>query len=97
GKAARAPLSTILRQVSTKRMSLRGIAALSVTTILLAAPAFTARRPRYGGTLVVEIGAPVMSVDPTASAPTAEERSAKAQIDSLIYDHRNLDGTFSDP
>lgn len=79
-------------------MSLRRIAVLSGAAILLAAPAFTARRPRYGGKLVVEIGAALNSVD--AAAPpmgSADEVTANAQIASLIYDHRNSDGTFSDP
>jgi peptide/nickel transport system substrate-binding protein len=60
-------------------------------------PAFTARRPRYGGTLVVEIGATMSSIDPAVAAANAEEANAKIQVDALIYDHENSDGTFSDP
>src|ERR1700722_9543117 len=55
----------------------------------------TARRPRYGGTLRVEIGAAVNSLDPAVRSANAEEFSAKAQIDALVYDHRNSDGTFT--
>lgn len=79
-------------------MSLRRIVAISeVAMILAAVPAFTARRPRYGGTLVVEIGAAVDSVDQYPSVGPSGVTNAKAQIASLLYDHRNSDGTFSDP
>jgi hypothetical protein len=63
--------------------------------ILLAAlPATTARRPRYGGTLRVEIGAAVMSLDPAMPTTNADEAIAKAGIHSLIYDMRDAGGTF---
>jgi MarR-like DNA-binding transcriptional regulator SgrR of sgrS sRNA len=65
--------------------------------ILSALPAFTARRPRRGGTLVVEIGATVPSVDEDPAVGPSDETNAKAQIASLIYDHRTSDGTFTDP
>lgn len=69
---------------------------LAASSVALAAlPAFTSRRPRYGGTLVMEIGATVNSADPSVAASTPDERTAKAQIDELIYAHRNPDGTFS--
>jgi peptide/nickel transport system substrate-binding protein len=60
-----------------------------------ALPARSARRPRHGGTLRVEIGASVASLDPDVEAATAEKAAAKWQIDSLIYDHRDADGDFS--
>jgi ABC-type transport system substrate-binding protein len=79
-------------------LSRRFAAISAVTLFLLAAlPASTARRPRYGGTLRVEIGATVTSLDAAVAAANAEEAAAKAQIEALIYDHRNPDGTFSDP
>lgn len=65
--------------------------------ILSALPAFTARRPGYGGTLVVEIGEAIDSVDSSPAMGPLDETHAKTQIASLIYDHRNSDGTFSDP
>jgi ABC-type transport system substrate-binding protein len=69
---------------------------LAVTSVALAAaPAWTARRPRYGGTLRVEIGAAVASLDPDVAADSPEEAAAKWQIDSLIYDHRDADGEFA--
>ena len=60
-----------------------------------ALPARTARRPRYGGTLRVEIGAAIASLDPAITPTTPAEAAAKSQIDGLIYDHRDPDGTFS--
>jgi len=65
--------------------------------MLAAAPAFTARRPRYGGTLVVEDGEAANSVDPSAAPANAAAGEVKTQVDSLIYDRRAADGTFSDP
>ena len=46
-----------------------------------------ARRPRYGGTLRLEIGATVSSLDPAAPAANSEEAGAKRQIDALIYEN----------
>jgi len=74
-----------------RRLSLF-LAAISV--VVAAAPAFTARRPHYGGTLVVEEGAALNSVD--ASTNPGEAR-VKGQIDSLIYDRKNADDTSTDP
>jgi ABC-type transport system substrate-binding protein len=58
---------------------------------LAAMPARSARRPRYGGTLRAELGASVASLDPDVTAATPEEAAAKAQIDALIFDHRDSD------
>lgn len=80
-----------------KAISLRRLAALSGLTILLAAPAFTSRRPRYGGKLVLEIGAALSSIEATPPVAPPDEANAKTQLASLVYDHRNSDGTFSDP
>ena len=67
----------------------------AISAVLLAAvPSHTARRPRYGGTLRVEIGATVSSLDPTAAAANPEEANAKAELDALLYDHRGEDGAF---
>ncbi len=52
------------------------------------------RRPKYGGTLRVEIGARVNSLDPSAAPANPQEAAAKDEIESLLYDHRNPDGTF---
>jgi len=54
-----------------------------------------ARRPRYGGTLRVEIGTVVNSIDPSVAAATPEEAAAKEEICALIYERRNADGTFA--
>ncbi len=76
---------------------LRRLAAISALAglALAALPARSSRRPRYGGTLRVEIGAAVASLDPDVTAATAEEAAAKLQIDSLIFDHRDADGEFA--
>lgn len=76
---------------------LRRLAATSAIGIFLLAtlPAHTSRRPRYGGTLRVETGASVKSLDPVAAASTAGDSAAKAQIDSLLYESRDPDGTFN--
>ena len=76
---------------------LRRLAAISALlgVTLAAMPARSARRPRYGGTLRVEIGASVASLDPDMTVATAEEAAAKLQIDSLILDHRDADGDFA--
>jgi peptide/nickel transport system substrate-binding protein len=66
----------------------------AISAVVAAAPAFTARRPHYGGTLVVEEEVALNSVD--ASTNPGEAR-VKGQIDSLIYDRRNADDTSSDP
>ena len=76
---------------------LRRLAAISALVVLAfaALPARSARRPRCGGTLRVEIGASVASLDADVTSATADEAAAKWQIDSLIFDHRDADGEFS--
>jgi peptide/nickel transport system substrate-binding protein len=76
---------------------LRRLAVVSalVGVTFAAVPARSSRRPRHGGTLRVEIGAAVASLDPDLTATTAEEAAAKLQIASLIYDHRDADGEFA--
>jgi ABC-type transport system substrate-binding protein len=76
---------------------LRRLAIISALVIVafVTLPARSARRPRYGGTLRVEIGASVASVDPDVAAAAPEEAAAKLQIDSLIFDHRDADGEFA--
>jgi ABC-type transport system substrate-binding protein len=76
---------------------LRRLAVISalVGVVFAALPARSSRRPQYGGTLRLEIGASVASLDPDVSAAAPEEGAAKWQIDSLIYDHRDADGDFA--
>jgi ABC-type transport system substrate-binding protein len=75
----------------------RRLAAISLILVVVftAVPARTARRPRYGGTLRVEISATIASLDPAVEASTPEESMEKLQINGLIYDQRDADGTFS--
>jgi ABC-type transport system substrate-binding protein len=63
--------------------------------LLAALPARTARRPQYGGTLRVEIGAAVASLDPGVSTIAPDQAFAKNQIDSLIYESQDPDGAFN--
>jgi hypothetical protein len=70
------------------------ITSAGLAVLLIALPAMTARRPRYGGTLRVEIGATVTSLDPTVTATSEAEGAAKAELDSLIYDNRDASGTY---
>lgn len=69
------------------------LAAASI--LLIAAPARTARRPRYGGVLRLEIEATIHSLDPTIAAASPAEAEAKRQLDLLLYDHRGADGAFT--
>jgi peptide/nickel transport system substrate-binding protein len=78
---------TLLRQLA--------VTSVALGCLFAATRVETARRPRYGGTLRVEIGATVNSVDPMVAAADSEEATAKEQIDALIYDRRNSDGTFT--
>ena len=55
----------------------------------------SSRRPRYGGTMRVEIGAVIHSLDPAGAAADAEEAAAKDEIGALLYDQRNADGSFA--
>jgi hypothetical protein len=70
------------------------LAAISVVLAAISAPLRPARRPRYGGTLRVEIGAIVHSLDPSVAAANPEEADAKNELDALLYDRRSEDGTF---
>jgi len=68
---------------------LRRLAVTSALVVVAfaALPARSARRPRYGGTLRVEIGASVASLDPAVSDSSPEETAALAQIGPLVFEH----------
>lgn len=72
------------------------VISLGLAVLFAAIPARTSRPPRYGGTLRIELAAVVASLDP-AIAPdgSSATTSSKAQIDSLLYENQNPDGTFS--
>ncbi len=78
-------------------MKLRLCLFLAVISIALlhAGRGETSRRPRYGGTLRVEIGAVLHSLDPAGAPADPDEAAAKNEIDALLYDQRNPDGTFA--
>jgi Bacterial extracellular solute-binding proteins, family 5 Middle len=77
-------------------MKLRLFLFLAAISVVLSAagPLRPARRPRYGGTLRVEISAIVKSLDPSVAATNLDEVDAKDELDSLLYDRRSEDGTF---
>ena len=72
------------------------VTSLGLAVLFTALPTRTSRPPRYGGTLRVELGTIVASLDP-ASAPdvSSEATTSKAQIDSLLYENQNPDGSFT--
>lgn len=71
-------------------MKLRWFPLLVAISFLFAGPRVeTARRPRYGGTLRVEIGASINSLDPAIASSTPAESDAKNQIESLIYERND--------
>ncbi|MGH9685184.1 MAG: ABC transporter substrate-binding protein [Candidatus Acidiferrales bacterium] len=65
------------------------LAAISIG-LVTASTVDSARRPRYGGTLRVEIGATISSLDPAVAAANPIESAAKAEIDSLIFNNNTL-------
>jgi len=67
----------------------------SASFLLVAMRVESARRPAYGGTLRVEIGAIVTSLDPAMQPANPEEEAAKQQLDALMYGGRNTSGTFN--
>ncbi len=71
------------------------LTSVMMICLVVATCAEAARRPHYGGTLRIEIGAIVNSLDPAVASANAEEAAAKEKIDALVYDHRNSDGTFA--
>jgi len=77
-------------------MKLRSCLFLAVISIVLihVGRVETSRRPRYGGTVRVEIGAVLHSLDPAGAPADPDEAAAKNEIDALLYDQRSADGTF---
>ena len=69
------------------------IAAISAV-LAVAGRVESSRRPRYGGTLRVEIGAVIHSLDPAGAVADAEEAAAKDEVGALLYEQRNADGSF---
>ncbi len=67
----------------------------SASLLLVAVRVESARRPAYGGTLRVEIGAIVTSLDPAVPPANPEEAAAKEQLDALMYGGRTISGTFT--
>jgi hypothetical protein len=68
-----------------------------VVFVLAALPVESSRRPRYGGTLRLEIGGTISSLDSEASSTTGEDETAKREISSLIREILETKSQFSVP
>jgi hypothetical protein len=78
-----------------KKLSVVAVCLVLCATAVGAGRAEPSRRPKYGGTLRVEIGAILNSLDPTAPPANQGEVDAKEKIEELLYERRNADGTFA--
>jgi peptide/nickel transport system substrate-binding protein len=65
----------------TRFLFLAVASVAAVTSIL-----FAATRPRYGGVLRVEMRAAVQDLDPAATAPESDARTARARLLPLVYE-----------
>jgi ABC-type transport system substrate-binding protein len=74
---------------------LAATSAVLAVVLVVAQPARSSRRPKSGGVLRVEMAAVVNSMDPAAPAANPVEAAAKREIDGLLYERRNPDGTFA--
>jgi ABC-type transport system substrate-binding protein len=89
----------LLRRLAANKSTLAAAATIGAVVTSLVAATFAhsmARRPRYGGTLRVEIGASFtkLDADPNAAASPSES-AARDEINSLLYESRDNDGTFN--
>lgn len=84
-----------LRLSASRAATSAAICAAIVVIVAPAARVAPARAPKYGGTLRVEIGESIASLDPSVPADSRTEAAAKIQIESLIYQKRNPDDSFS--
>ena len=67
-------------------MKLRSYLYPAIVSAIALAGFRAAERPRYGGTLRVEIGASVVSLDPAQGAVNAAEASAKIDLLPLVFE-----------
>jgi ABC-type transport system substrate-binding protein len=82
----------LLRRVAASSATLGLVLGLTLVGVGRAEPS---RRPKYGGTLRLEIGAIANSLDPAAASANQTEADAKGKIEALLYERRNADGTFA--
>jgi hypothetical protein len=68
-----------------------------VAFVLAALPVESSRRPRYGGTLRVEIGGTISSLDADAAFTSGDDETAKREISSLIREVLETKSQFSVP
>jgi hypothetical protein len=84
------------RRPAANSAALIAASALVVTLLAATFAHSMARRPRYGGTLRVEIGASFTKLDADPNAPASpSESAARDEINSLLYESRDADGTFT--
>jgi ABC-type transport system substrate-binding protein len=82
----------------SRRPAASNTAIAAALALALALPMFVAafaKRPHYGGTLKVEIGAAVASLDPASTPANPEDAAARTEIDAILYESRDADGTFT--
>jgi len=64
-----------------------GIAGVVLAGVLwLSLAAHAARRPHYGGTLRVEVGASLASLDPLAPAASSEDSNVRSDLAALVFE-----------
>jgi hypothetical protein len=80
-----------------KHRLFRLLAVSSVLVAFAALPGQTARRPRYGGILRLEVGAALKSLDQDLAAGSPQPPAANVEIFSLIYDVLNRGLKFAVP
>jgi hypothetical protein len=93
-RATRGLLMSELKLRPPKEVLIAALCLVLCVTAVGAGRAEPSRRPTYGGTLRVEIGAIVNSLDPAAAAANPAEADAKENVGALLYERRNDDGTF---
>jgi len=64
----------------------RSVFLLLAASLLLVGPGHAATRPHYGGTLRIELRAPLASLDPAETEASSAAQSAQEHIAALIFD-----------
>src|SRR5690348_15885198 len=97
----RSPSRGTSRQDSMKPIfcarRMRNTLSLALLLIVAALAASAARRPRYGGTLTVELACRVTSLDPAQPQATVEDQLAQDRLLTLISDRLITLGDHGQP
>lgn len=83
-----------MRRISFTRST---TSSLLVVVLFAAAVTFAARRPRYGGTLTIDLQARVSSLDPAQKQGSVADQIAQEQLLRLIADRLVELGQFGQP